>query len=300
MPRTAQKVEDLADEGRGLTSALAEVLDVAEAEGSVTWSDVSDDLSSGQWGRLIESGLLVDADGDGFVLDDPEGIREALEESDPAAVDDSPEAEGWTTYDKIAGLGALSMFAGYTIPVARETIGSTVDLVLGQLIALGLPFHVVILVLAMATGVWSTILQDKLMDSELMGEYQGRMQELKERREAAKERGDDAELERIQEEQMEAMGDQLGMFKAQFRPMVWIMLLTIPVFLWMYWMILDVGVGNGSSTVAVLPLMGEITDWNGDGLGPMPAWIIWYFLCSLGFTQLLRKALNVEVSPSTS
>jgi uncharacterized membrane protein (DUF106 family) len=131
-----------------------------------------------------------------------------------------------------------------------------------------------------------------------MGEYQGRMQELKERREAAKERGDDAELERIKEEQMEAMGDQLGMFKAQFRPMVWIMLLTIPAFLWMYWMILDVGVGNGQSTVAVLPLMGEITNWNAGGLGPMPAWIIWYFLCSLGFTQLLRKALNVETTPT--
>jgi len=190
------------------------------------------------------------------------------------------------------------MFAGYTIPFAREAIGSTVDLLLGQLIALGLPFHIVILVLAMATGVWSTILQDKLMDSEVMGEYQGRMQELKERREAAKERGDDAELERIKEEQMEAMGDQLGMFKAQFRPMVWIMLLTIPAFLWMYWMILDVGVGNGQSTVAVLPLMGEITNWNAGGLGPMPAWIIWYFLCSLGFTQLLRKALNVETTPT--
>jgi uncharacterized membrane protein (DUF106 family) len=80
--------------------------------------------------------------------------------------------------------------------------------------------------------------------------------------------------------------------------MVWIMLLTIPVFLWMYWMILDVGVGNGQSTVAVLPLMGEITNWNAGGLGPMPAWIIWYFLCSLGFTQLLRKALNVETTPT--
>jgi uncharacterized membrane protein (DUF106 family) len=298
MPRTAEKVEELAEEGRGLTGALAEVLEVAEEEGSVTWSQVSDELSSGQWGRLIESGLLVDADGEGFVLDDPEGIRAALEESDPSAVEDSPEGEGWTTYDKLAALGAVSMFAGYTIPVAREAIGSTVDLLLGQLIALGLPFHIVILVLAMATGVWSTILQDKLMDSEVMGEYQGRMQELKERREAAKERGDDAELERIKEEQMEAMGDQLGMFKAQFRPMVWIMLLTIPAFLWMYWMILDVGVGNGQSTVAVLPLMGEITNWNAGGLGPMPAWIIWYFLCSLGFTQLLRKALNVETTPT--
>jgi uncharacterized membrane protein (DUF106 family) len=301
MPRTAQKVEDLADEGRGLTGALAEVLEVAEEKGTVTWSDVSDDLTSGQWGRLIESGLLVDADGDGFVLDDPDGIRDALDESGVSTADEAPEGEGWTKWDKVAAVGALAMFAGYTIPEAREAIGRTVDVVLGQLTALGLPFHVVILVLAMATGVWSTLLQDKLMDSELMSQYQGRMQELKERREAAKERGDDAELERIQQEQMDAMGDQLGMFKAQFRPMVWIMLLTIPAFLWMYWMILDQQIGVDAGTVIVLPLFGEITGWNDSTvLGVVPAWILWYFLCSLGFSQMLRKALNVQTTPSTS
>ncbi|WP_225334895.1 DUF106 domain-containing protein [Halomicrobium urmianum] len=302
MARTAQKVDSLAREGEDMTEALAAVLEVAEEEGTVSWSDVSDDLTSGQWGRLIEKGLLVDADGEGFVLDDPEGIHEALEETDPAAVaDDADEAEvEWTKWDKLAGLGAVSMIAGYSIQSVRAVVGSTIDLVLGPLEAV-LPFYVVVLVLAVLTGLWSTILQDNLMDSEVMAKYQERMQDLKERREAAKERGDDAELERIQEEQMEAMGDQLGMFKAQFRPMVWIMLLTIPAFLWMYWLILDVGIGGGSSqAVLVMPLVGEVTQWQQGVVGPVQAWIVWYFLCSLSFTQLLRKALNVQTTPTTS
>ena len=299
MPRTKEKVEDLAEEGRGLTGALATVLEVAEEKGTVTWSDVSDDISSGQWGRLIETGLLLDADGNGFVIDDPEAVHEALEDSDAAAIDDADdEGSNWTQWDKLAGLGALGMMVGYAVPSIRATVGSTVNLVLGPLLDLGLPFHLVILVVAMLTGLWSTILQDKLMDSELMGKYQARMQDLKERREAAKERGDDAELERIQEEQMDAMGDQLGMFKAQFRPMTWIMLLTIPAFLWMYWMILDQGIGQDAATVIILPLVGTVENWNAAGLGPMPAWIVWYFLCSLGFSQILRKALNVQTSPT--
>ncbi|WP_226010503.1 DUF106 domain-containing protein [Halomicrobium salinisoli] len=301
MARTAQKVDSLAREGEDMTEALAAVLEVAEEEGTVSWSDVSDDLTSGQWGRLIEKGLLVDADGEGFVLDDPEGIREALEETDPAAVaeDDGDEVE-WTKWDKLAGLGAVSMIAGYSIQSVRAVVGSTIDLVLGPLETV-LPFYVVILVLAVLTGLWSTILQDNLMDSEVMAKYQERMQELKERREDAKERGDDAELERIQEEQMEAMGDQLGMFKAQFRPMVWIMLLTIPAFLWMYWLILDVGIGGGANTdVLVMPLYGEVQQWQEGVVGPVQAWIVWYFLCSLSFTQLLRKALNVQTTPTTS
>jgi uncharacterized membrane protein (DUF106 family) len=292
MPRTAHKVDELAEEGESMTDALAAVLEVADEQGTVTWSDVSDDLTTGQWGRLIETGLLVDADGEGFVVDDPEGVREALGEADPAS---DEEADGsWTTYDKAAGLGALGIMVGYLEPNIRAVIGSTLDFVLGPLSS-ALPFYMMILVLAVLTGLWSTILQDNLMNMDIMSDYQEKNKELRERRKQAKERGDDEAIQEIQKEQMAMMSENAGMFKAQFRPMVWIMVLTIPVFLWMYWMILDVGVGQG--TVIVMPLIGEVTDWNA-GIGPMPAWIIWYFVCSMGFAQIMRKALNVRTSPT--
>ena len=286
-----------------MTDALATVLAVAEEQGTVSWADVSDELTSGQWGRLIEKGLLVDADGAGFVLEDPEEIREALGEDEVAAAastsssdDDGDGGVNWTTYDKGAAVVTVGFMAGYAQQDIRNVIGGGLDVVLGPLNEV-LPFYVVILLLALLTGLWSTILQDNLMDSEVMGEYQEKMQDLKERREAAKERGDDEALDRIQQEQMDAMGDQLGMFKAQFRPMVWIMLLTIPAFLWMYWMIRD-GHIDSTGIRMVLPLGGEVTDWQQGLVGPMPAWIVWYFVCSMSFSQLLRKALNVQTSPT--
>ncbi|QGA82051.1 DUF106 domain-containing protein [Halomicrobium sp. LC1Hm] len=303
MARTAQKVESLASEGEDMTDALATVLAVAEEQGTVSWADVSDDLTSGQWGRLIEKGLLVDADGAGFVLSDPDGIRDALgEDSVETAAATSGDGDGddegvnWTSYDKGAALVTVGLFAGYMQQDIRSLVGGTIDIVLGPLNDV-VPFYVVILVLAIMTGLWSTLLQDNLMDSEVMGKYQEKMQDLQDRREAAKERGDDEALDEIQQEQMEAMGDQLGMFKAQFRPMVWIMLLTIPAFLWMYWMIRD-GHIEAAETVMVLPLVGEVSNWQQGVLGPLQAWILWYFLCSLGFSQLLRKALNVQTSPT--
>ena len=303
MARTAQKVESLASEGEDMTDALATVLAVAEEQGTVSWADVSDDLTSGQWGRLIEKGLLVDADGDGFALNDPDGIREALGEDEVTAAtstnssdDGGGDGVNWTTYDKGAAVVTVGFMAGYARQDIRNVIGSALDVVIGPLNDM-LPFYVVILLLALLTGLWSTLLQDNLMDSEVMGQYQEKMQDLKERREAAKERGDDEALDRIQQEQMDAMGDQLGMFKAQFRPMVWIMLLTIPAFLWMYWMIRD-GHIDSSGIQMVLPLGGEITDWQQGLVGPMPAWIVWYFVCSMSFSQLLRKALNVQTSPT--
>ncbi|WP_340101329.1 DUF106 domain-containing protein [Salinibaculum salinum] len=294
MPRTAQKVDDLAAEGESMIDALEEVLAVAEEQGTVTWSDVSDDITSGEWGRLIEKGLLVDAGGDGFVIDDPEGIHEALGDADPAADDDGDGS--WTKYDKAAAVGVLALFAGYSLQSVRSEIAGVIDLFMGPL-AETLPFYVVVLILALMTGLFTTILQDNLMDDNVMGDYQEQNKRLKEKRERAKEQDDDELMEEVREEQMELMSENMGMFKAQFRPMVWIMLLTIPVFLWLYWMVLDVGV-SVTGPAMVLPIFGEIANWRTSVLGPIQLWLIWYFLCSMGFNQILRKALNVQTSPT--
>ncbi|MFB6312119.1 MAG: DUF106 domain-containing protein, partial [Salinirussus sp.] len=184
MPRTAQKVDELAAEGESMTDALSAVLDVAESKGAVTWSDVSDELTTGEWGRLIETGLLVDADGEGFVIDDPDGVREALGEADPA---DEEEADGsWSTYDKAAAVAAVGIMVGYMDPGIRAAVGSVLDIFLGPIESV-LPFYMVIMMLAVLTGLWSTLLQDNLMNMDVMSDYQEKNKELRERRKKAKE-----------------------------------------------------------------------------------------------------------------
>lgn len=293
MPRTAEKVDELAEEGEHMTDALEEVLNVAEEQGTVTWGDVSDDISSGAWGRLIEKGLLVDVDGAGFVIDDPDGVRDALEEADPTT--ETPDV-AWTVYDKMAIFTLIGLFVGYAFSSARAAIGETINLFLGPLEA-ALPFYLVILILALLTGLFSSIMQDNLMNPEIMGSYKEKTEKLKERRKEAKERGDDEALDQIQQEQMEMMTENLGMMKAQFRPMIWIMLFTIPVFLWLYWIVRDLGV-TVTDPVIVMPFFGELTSWQAGVVGPIEVWLVWYFICSLGFTQILRKALNVQTTPT--
>jgi uncharacterized membrane protein (DUF106 family) len=293
MARTAQKVESLVATESGMDEAIQRVLDVAEEKGTVTWGDVSDDMTSGEWGRLIEKGILIDADGAGFVVDDPEGVREGLEDTQPAEEDGDG---GWSRYDKLAGVGVLALFLGYSISSIRAAVGGALDIVLGPLNAL-LPFYLVILVLAVLTGLFSTVLRSNLMDMSDMGEYKEKANRLQERREKAKEEGNDEELEKIREEQMEMMGENLGMMKQQFRPLVWIMLFTIPVFLWMYWLIFD-GPALAEGTAIVLPLYGEVPTWTTGIIGPAQVWIVWYFLCSMSFTQLIQKTLNIETSPT--
>jgi uncharacterized membrane protein (DUF106 family) len=300
MARPASTVPALLTEDAEMEGALEHVLERAE-EGSVSWGDVSDELTSGQWGRLIEKGILVDSDGKGFDVDDPEGVRDALDDDD-IEFPDAPDADSsWTKWDKMAAVGSVAMFAGYTFQSVREPLASALHIVLGPLLNL-LPFFAVVMVLALFTGLYSTLLQSNLMNMEVMSEYQDRMKEIQERRKEAKERGDDEELDRIQEEQMDAMADNLGMFKEQFRPMVWIMVLTIPVFLWMYAIIgfrgapLYPDIADSLANI-VMPLVGEVA-WDDGVVGPVQVWIVWYFVCSMCFTQVIRKSLNIQTTPT--
>jgi len=298
MARIERKVRDLVSSDAGMREALELVLERSE-DGEIRWVDVRDDLTSGQWGRLIEKGILVDGE-EGFAIADVEAVREGLaEETASPAADDEDSGSSWSQWDKGAAVVTVGLFLGYSWSPMRNLIGGAVHVVMGP-VADSMPFYAVVMVLALATGLYSTLLQANLMDMDKMSMYQERMQDLQERRKEAKENDDQEALDAIQEEQMEAMGDQMGMFKEQFRPMVWIMFLTIPVFLWMYW---AVGIGGAEQVIdlepIVLPLIGE-RQWRDPVAGPMQAWIVWYFLCSMGFTQIIRKGLNIDMTPSTS
>jgi uncharacterized membrane protein (DUF106 family) len=294
MSRIERKVRSMVRSDAEMKSAIQTVLDRA-TDNEVQWVDVRDDISSGQWGRLIEKEILVDGEA-GFQIKEPDAIREGLTEPD---TDDETEGSTWSKWDKGAGAVTLLMFAGYAWQPARDLVGGAVDVVLGPIESV-VPFYIVVMIIAVATGLYSTLLRVALMDMDKMSEYKEKMSEVQERRKQAKEEGDEEALDKIQEEQMDMMGDQLGMFKEQFRPMVWIMFLTIPAFLWMYW---KVGIGDptndGIGQTLIIPLAGSVS-WTTSLVGPIQVWIVWYFLCSMAFTQIIQKGLNIEMTPSSS
>ena len=301
MVRTEKRVRELVSEDPAMRDVIETVLDRAD-DGEVGWTDVKGEIESGQWGRLIEKEVLVEGE-TGFRIEDPEAAREALEGDDDdlttSSVDlDDVESTSWSRWDKLAGLGTLMFMIGYMYAPIRTAVGETLDIVLGPLLTL-LPFYAVVLMLAILTGLNSTVLRALLMDMDKMSMYQDRMKDIQERRKEAKERGDDAAMQKIQEEQMEAMGDQLGMFKEQFRPMAWIMFLTIPVFLWMYW-----AIGARGATMhyelgtVVFPIWGA-KEWTEPMLGPIRPWIFWYFLCSTASIQIIQKAMDIDMSPTS-
>jgi uncharacterized membrane protein (DUF106 family) len=299
MARIERKVAGLIMRDAGIVESIRIVLEKSEdGEVELDWADVRGEITSGHWGRLIETGILKEGK-KGFQVSDAFTIKQAIEHFDKPGSKKSKtklDDEGkWTKWDKGAAVFAICLFAGYSFAEVREIIGKGVDLVIGPIDAV-LPFYLVIMILALFTGLYSTLLQANLMNMEKMGEYQIEMKELQERQKAAQKSGDKEEMERLRKEQMEAMGDQMGMFKLQFRPMVWIMIFTIPVFLWIYWKILSGNIDSNELTI-IVPFVGEV-DWMEGLIGPIQLWIVWYFMSSMAFTQVIRKALNIRTGAS--
>lgn len=296
MGHAVERARRLMEEDDAFADAIATIRSATADGEEVEWGDVSDDLTSGQWGRLIQEGVLESGEA-GFQFADPEGIEELMGEGYEPISTDVPEVEAdvsWSTYDKLAAAGSVLVMVGYWFEPIRNGIGEAINVVVG--LAEGLmPFYAVVILLAMVTGLYSAILQANLMETEVVSAYQERMQAVQDKREQAKERGDEEALERIQQEQLQAMSGMLEMFKAQFRPMVWIMLLTIPMFLWLRWFV-DTQLPEAEMAV-VLPLLGDAR-WDQGLVGPMPTWILWYIVSSIGFGQLMRKVLNIQTSPS--
>lgn len=317
MTRTVEKVNSLLREDAEMESALVSIRERADANGGeVAWGDVSDDLTSGQWGRIIEQGVLVDGD-EGFEIADREAFDEALDDDGDAepigGIEIDPEEAKWSQWDKLAGVTALLLMFGYWTSTVQNAVGNTMNTFLAPLDA-NLPFYAVILSISLLTGLASALVQSNVMDPERMGKYQKRMQAVQQKtkdaqnalKEAEERDASESEIERlenevdrVQQEQMESMGENLGMFKEQGRMMVWSMLFIIPLFLWMYWKIRGSGAVSDAEMRMIMPLIGE-TQFNSGALGPMPAWIIWYFVCSMGFSQVIRKALDINMSPTTN
>lgn len=296
MAQTADTVHDLVREDEEMEDALELVLDRTEqGDREIDWADVKDDLTSGQWGRLIETGILEDGE-EGFTVADPDGVEDAMSTPDFGDYEtELPDKDlSWSTRDKAAGVLTLSLIPAYTITEIRDLVGGAVNIVLGPLLDV-MPFWAVILILATATGLYSALLQDAMVDMDVIGAYQARMQEVQELQEEAKEKGDDAAVEAARQEQMEAMGENIGMFKEQFRPFVYIMLLTIPAFVWMYWIMGAHTEQVGQMTFALLGDYGL----QQTVLGPVQGWLLWYFVCSLAFSNLVRKLLDVQTTPNT-
>lgn len=215
---------------------------------------------------------------------------------------------------KSAGKGALggmgsffivmliAMGGAYSIPPVRDAIGSAANIVFGPMATIiGVTDNpqlwvVMILILASITGCYSSLLQKYTIDYEKMQAVQAKMKEFQKIYREAQLAGDEKQLKKLNDKRARMMEEQMAMSQEQFKPMGWILIVTVPIFIWMLWTISRMQAAFDLGTIVAMPTitfpyLGEI------GLNAisffLPAWILWYMICSICLSQVIRKALNI-------
>jgi len=195
----------------------------------------------------------------------------------------------------IAFILAFGLMIAYGVAWVRDGIAGVIDIALGPLSdTFGLPFFAVLLFLSSATGLYSSLIQKYTIDYEKMQEVQAKMKEFQTKFREAQLAGDEKVIKKLEAKRDAMMKDQLEMSQQQFKPMAYIILITVPIFFWLLYRLhgMDLNAALSMDTAIVFPYIG-ITSLNEMAIWVLPAWILWYMICSLTISQVIRKALNI-------
>ncbi len=190
------------------------------------------------------------------------------------------------TLDNLALAVGFILFFGIMVSGdLRHQLGVVTGYALGWLPAI-LPFHVVLFVLAAVTGLYASLIQKYTMDWDFLKRQQDKMKRLQSQMKEAQLSGDQARQQQLQTEQMKMVSEQGKMMQMQFKPMLYIGIISIPLFTWAYLYITQ------NPMTMTFPFWGT-HNINTTILGPILFWYYWYFVCSLPVSQIIRKALNI-------
>jgi len=177
----------------------------------------------------------------------------------------------------------------------REEVGTALDVVLGPFADFIGEFLIIILILSVVTGIYTSVVQKYTMNWELMAkskEYQKQIRDLQKEYMEAKKENNQHKMKKIEKNRTEVMRKQTQfsgeMFKQQMKPMAYIMIITIPIFMWI-WMYVE----SHQDMVVTFPLFGA-TELSSAFVFSLPFWVLWYMMCSIPITQVVRKALGIR------
>lgn len=203
-----------------------------------------------------------------------------------------------TVSKKKGGIGSTIMYIvmilGFGIsfgsvllpPSFRDTLALIVNFVVEPL-SDRVPFYLIVMIFAIVVTVFSTILQKYTMDWDLIKRVNQKVTALTKERREAQIAGDKERLKKLDQEQLSLADDQMAMTKEQFKPMGFIVFVSIPLFWWMFWFLTT----KHSDMTMMFPFF-DAVKLTAVGFF-FPNWIWWSILCSFTISYIVRKALNV-------
>lgn len=197
-------------------------------------------------------------------------------------------AKIWDKYGIYIALGFMMlMMFSYSIEWLRVGVGQGIDTAFSPVVdGFAIPFYILIVILSAFTGLYSSIIQKYTIDYEKMTESQERMKEFQTEYREAQLSQDEKKIKKMDAKKDRVMREQLEMSQQQFKPMAYILVLTVPIFFWLLFRLAQV-----KSTIT-MPYVGTV-GLEAAAFWIIPAWMLWYMICSITLSQIIRKSLNI-------
>jgi uncharacterized membrane protein (DUF106 family) len=189
----------------------------------------------------------------------------------------------------------LLMYLVMTVAYAflRNPVGQAMNYVIGGLVTdLHVPLFMTILLLSVITGSYSSLLLNRFVDQEQVKKSQEKMREFQKVYREAQLAGDKGKLKKLEKERAEVMELSMDVQAQTMRPMPYILIISLPLFGWLSYILYQPWLHSYVQTNISLPYFGTLPYTQGVILG-FPVWLIWYLVCSLVFTQVIRKTLGM-------
>ncbi|MDI6858865.1 MAG: DUF106 domain-containing protein [Methanocellales archaeon] len=194
----------------------------------------------------------------------------------------------WKEYlDKVALIAGFGLIIGFMSEEFRNALGIGMNYLFGPLTVL--PVHIVIFILAAITGLFLSLIQKYTIDWEATKRAQEQMKVFQKEFREAQLSGNKHKLKKLEGQRAKMMEMQSEMMKQQYKPMAYSMLITLPIFGWLYYLVFTL---QPEATI-ILPFYGIKILATDRVLRFVPVWLFWYFICSFSVSQVIRRALNI-------
>jgi len=169
----------------------------------------------------------------------------------------------------------------------RDGMGAIAGSILEPRISFDYRYPAVTFLLAGVTMIsLTTIIRHVLIDWEVMAETQSKMNAYNKEMSKARKSGNEARMRKLMAMQPQVMVLQSEMMSNQMRPMMFTMVIALPIIMWLR--IFVEGMGH---PVLSLPWEGNYN--LNDDLWFLPHWILVYSALSLPFGQILMRGLKM-------
>lgn len=192
-------------------------------------------------------------------------------------------------------LGGI-FFIGVLIPEFRIIMAKAVDPILQSLLIF--PIHIVIMILAIITATYSSIIQKYTIDFRKMKETQEKIFEFQKQYFKAIKENNQFLIKQLEKRKDEIRLMQAEIMKMNFKSIFYVMIVTIPIWIWLWYVIYDIAeyevekYREVSKFTVIVPFQGYIHV--SDFIVIIPWWLFWYLLCSILVGQVIKKLLNLE------